>query len=160
MSKRREYLDARNKEIRQLRMDGLTLREIGEKHGITREAIRLICKGIPKPDLKTYHEKECVNCGKTFTVSSDRKNNKTCSKECFAAIQKYNNYKNGDWTNELVEFECPNCGNKFTRSKKLIGIAKHSYKSRGKDYSEKEWYCSRECNLTAIHVRRKKDAEA
>ena len=67
MSKRREYLDARNKEIRQLRMDGLTLREIGEKHGVTREAIRLICKGIPKPDLKTYHEKECVNCGKTFT---------------------------------------------------------------------------------------------
>ena len=160
MSKRREYLDARNKEIRQLRMDGLTLREIGEQHGVTREAIRLICKGIPKPDLKTYHEKECVNCGKTFTVSSDRKNNKTCSKECFAAIQKYNNYKNGDWTNELVEFECPTCGNKFTRSKKLIGIAKHSYKSRGKNYLEKEWYCSRECNLTAIHARRKKDAEA
>ena len=113
MSKRREYLDARNKDIRQLRMDGLTLREIGEKYGVTREAIRLICKGIPKPDLKTYHKKECVNCGKTFTVSSDRKNNKTCSKECFAAIQKYNNYKNGNWTNELVEFECPNCGKKF-----------------------------------------------
>ena len=143
-----------------MRVDGLTLREIGEKHGITREGIRLICKGIPKPDLKTYHEKECVNCGKNFTVSSDRKNNKTCSKKCFAAIQKFNNYKNGDWTSELIEFECPTCGNKFTRSKKLIGIAKHSYKSRGKDHSEKEWYCSRECNLTAIHTRRKKDAEA
>ena len=93
MTKRREYLEARNIEIRQLRRAGLTLRAIGEKHGVTREAIRLVCKGIPKPDLKTYHEKKCEKCGKKFVVSSDRKNNKTCSKECFAGIQKYNNYR-------------------------------------------------------------------
>tara|TARA_Y100000004_G_C8848810_1_gene383820 strand:+ start:258 stop:791 length:534 start_codon:yes stop_codon:yes gene_type:complete len=151
MTKRREYLEARNKEIRELRRAGLTLREIGEKFGVTREAIRLICKGIPKPDLKTYHNKKCVNCGKEFVVSNERKNIKTCSKECFAAIQKYNNYKNGKWTKDLVEFTCPTCGNKFTRSKKLIGIANHSYRSRGKDPSKKKWYCSRQCNLNQIH---------
>ena len=84
MTKHREYLEARNEDIRQLRRDGLTLRAIGEKYNITREAIRLVCKGIPKPDLKTYHKKKCVNCGKQFVVSSDSKNNKTCSKKCFA----------------------------------------------------------------------------
>tara|TARA_Y100000593_G_C4244272_1_gene303814 strand:+ start:213 stop:743 length:531 start_codon:yes stop_codon:yes gene_type:complete len=153
MTKHREYLEARNKEIRELRRSGLTLREIGEKYGITREAIRLVCKGIPKPDLKTYHKKKCVNCGKEFIVSGDKKRNKTCSKECFAAIQKYNNYKNGKWTNDLVEFDCPTCGKKFTRSKKLIGIANHSYRSRGKDPSKKKWYCSRACNMKAIHTK-------
>ena len=136
MTKRREYLEARNREIRELRRAGLTLREIGEKFGVTREAIRLVCKGIPKPDLKTYHKKKCVNCSKEFIVSGDKKRNKTCSKECFAAIQKYNNYKNGKWTKDLVEFDCPTCGKKFTRSKKLIGIANHSYRSRGKDPSK------------------------
>ena len=153
MTKRREYLEARNREIRELRRSGLTLREIGEKFGVTREAIRLVCKGIPKPDLKTYHKKKCVNCGKEFIVSGDKKRNKTCSKECFAAIQKYNNYKNGKWTNDLVEFDCPTCGKKFNRSKKLIGIANHSYRSRGKDPSNKKWYCSRACNMKAIHTK-------
>ena len=153
MTKRREYLEARNREIRELRRAGLTLREIGEKFGVTREAIRLVCKGIPKPDLKTYHKKKCVNCGKEFIVSGDKKRNKTCSKECFAAIQKYNNYKNGKWTKDLVEFTCPTCGEKFTRSKKLIGIANHSYRSRGKDPSKKKWYCSRACNMKAIHTK-------
>ena len=42
MTKRREYLEARNKEIRELRRAGLTLREIGEKFGVTRERIRQI----------------------------------------------------------------------------------------------------------------------
>ena len=96
MTKRRDYLEARNEEIRQLRRDGLTLREIGEKYGVTREAIRLVCKGIPKPDLKTYHEKTCEVCNKKFTVPSDKKNNRTCSKECFAKLQKYNNYGHGN----------------------------------------------------------------
>ena len=98
MTSRRDYLDARNEEIRKLRRSGLTLRAIGEKYNVTREAIRLVCKGIPKPDLKTYHKKKCVHCKKDFVVSSDRKTNKTCSKECFAEIQKFNNYKNGNWT--------------------------------------------------------------
>ena len=61
MTKRREYLEARNRDIRQLRRNGLTLRAIGEKYNITREAIRLVCKGIPKPDLKTYHKKTFQN---------------------------------------------------------------------------------------------------
>ena len=72
-------------------MSGLTLREIGEKFGITREGIRLICKGIPKPDLKTYHTNKCVVCDKEFVVTGDRKSNKTCSKECLAELQKHNN---------------------------------------------------------------------
>ena len=151
MTSRRDYLDARNEEIRKLRRSGLTLRVIGEKYNVTREAIRLVCKGIPKPDLKTYHTKTCVHCKKEFVVSSDRKTNKTCSKECFAEIQKFNNYKNGNWTNELVEFNCPTCSKTFTRSKKLIGIANHSYISRGKDPSKKKWYCSRACNIKRIH---------
>jgi endogenous inhibitor of DNA gyrase (YacG/DUF329 family) len=159
MTKRREYLDARNQDIRELRKAGLTLREIGEKYGITREAIRLVCKGIPKPDLKTYHKKKCVNCDKEFEVTADRKNNKTCSKKCFAAIQKFNNYKNGNWTKDLVEFDCPTCGKRFARSKKLIGIANHSYRSRGKDPSKKKWYCSRECNMQSIHKARKDDSK-
>ena len=157
MTKRREYLDARNEDIRELRRTGLTLREIGEKYGVTREAIRLVCKGIPNPDLKTYHKNKCVNCSKEFVVSSDRKTNKTCSKECFAAIQKFNNYKNGNWTNELVEFNCPTCSKTFTRSKKLIGIANHSYVSRGKDPSKKKWYCSRECNIKKIHEKKRNE---
>ena len=162
MTKRREYLEARNIEIKQLRRDGLTLRAIGEKHGVTREAIRLICKGIPKPDLKTYHKKKCVHCEKEFVVSSDRKTNKTCNKECFAGIQKYNNYKNGKWTNDLIELDCAGCGKKFTKTKKLMSIANHSYVARGKDPSEKEWFCSRSCNLNTIHVKReeKKNGES
>ena len=64
MASRRDYLDARNEEIKELRRTGLTLRAIGEKYGVTREAIRLVCKGIPKPDLKTYHKKKCQQCGK------------------------------------------------------------------------------------------------
>ena len=159
MTKHRDYLEARNEEIRQLRRDGLTLRAIGEKYNVTREAIRLVCKGIPKPDLKTYVKKKCVNCNKEFVVSGDKRRNKTCSKKCFAAIQKYNNYKNGKWTNELVEFTCPKCGKKFTRSKKLIGIANHSYVSRGKDPSNKKWYCSRECNMQSIHKAKKDDSK-
>ena len=98
-----------------------------------------------QPIRQVGHKKKCVNCGKEFIVSGDKKRNKTCSKECFAAIQKYNNYKNGKWTKDLVEFDCPTCGKKFTRSKKLIGIANHSYRSRGKDPSKKKWYCSRAC---------------
>jgi endogenous inhibitor of DNA gyrase (YacG/DUF329 family) len=156
MSKRREYLEARNKEIRQLRLDGLTLREIGERYGVTREAIRLICKGIPKPDLKTYITKKCAICGKEFTVTGDKKRNKTCSRECLSKLARFSNYKNGDWTADLVSFSCPRCGKEFTRSKKLIGIANHSYTSRGKDPSAKKWYCSRDCNMQAIHDRRKK----
>jgi len=159
MTKHREYLEARNKEIRDLRRSGLTLREIGEKFGITREGIRLICKGIPKPDLKTYHTKKCVVCKKEFVVTGDRKSNKTCSKECLAELQKHNNYKNGKWTKEEVEFECAGCGVKFTRSKKLVEIARHSYESRGKDPNSKKWYCSRLCNLTTIHETKARNKE-
>lgn len=161
MSKRREYLEARNKEIRQLRLDGLTLREIGERYGVTREAIRLICKGIPKPDLKTYIKKKCVVCNKEFTVAGDKKKNKTCSPECHSKLAKFSNYKNGKWTADLVSFICPTCGKEFTRTKKLVEIANHSYTSRGKDPSRKKWYCSRDCNMQAIHNRRrkKKDGE-
>lgn len=151
MTSRRDYLDARNEEIKKLRRSGLTLRAIGEKYNVTREAIRLVCKGIPKPDLRTFYTKQCVNCKKDFVVPSDRKTNKTCSKECFASIQKFRNYKNGNWTNELVKFNCPTCDKPFTRTKKLIGIANHSYISRGKDPSKKKWYCSRECNIKKIH---------
>ena len=93
MSNHREYLEARNKEIRQLRRDGLTLREIGEMYGVTREAIRLVCKGIPKPDLKTYIKKNCIVCNKEFVVCGDKKRNKTCSKACFKAKQKFSHYK-------------------------------------------------------------------
>jgi|TARA_R110000765_G_scaffold264887_2_gene364332 hypothetical protein len=162
MASRRDYLDARNEEIKELRRTGLTLRAIGEKYGVTREAIRLVCKGIPKPDLKTYHKKKCQQCGKNFVVPSDRKNNKTCSKECFSGIQKYNNYKNGKWTNDLIEFDCAGCGKKFTKTKKLVSIANHSYVARGKDPSEKEWFCSRNCNLNTIHTKReeKKNKES
>lgn len=159
MTSRRDYLDARNEDIRNFRRSGLTLSAIGKKYNVTREAIRLVCKGIPKPDLKTYHKKQCVHCNKDFTVTSDRKINKTCSKECFAAIQKYNNYKNGNWTNEPIEFKCPTCSKTFTRTKKLIGIANHSYVSRGKDPAKKKWYCSRECNIKRLHETSRKMKE-
>tara|TARA_Y100000401_G_scaffold113577_1_gene114420 strand:- start:2509 stop:3093 length:585 start_codon:yes stop_codon:yes gene_type:complete len=155
MTKRREYLDARNEEIRQLRKDGLTLREIGEKYGVTREAIRLICKGIPKPDLKTYHEKTCEVCNKKFTVPSDRKNNRTCSKECFAKLQKYNNYKNGKWVNDMVDLKCAKCGVDFQKSTKDMEIARHVYGQRGLDPTNKKWYCSRACNMEQIHSKSK-----
>lgn len=155
----KDYLNARNEEIKQFRRDGLTLAAIGNKYGITREAIRLVCKGIPKPDLKTYHKKKCKSCNKEFIVTSTRKNIKTCSKECFAKIQTYNNYKDGKWSKELIDMTCAGCGKKFQRSKKLMQIAKHSYESRGMDYSKKKWYCDRSCNLVSIHERKAKHGQ-
>tara|TARA_R110000851_G_scaffold326243_1_gene494724 strand:+ start:636 stop:1118 length:483 start_codon:yes stop_codon:yes gene_type:complete len=150
----RDYLNVRNEEIKKFRRDGLTLAAIGKKYGVTREAIRLICKGIPNPDLKTYHKKKCKSCNKEFVVPSTRKNAKTCSNECFAKIQTYNNYKDGKWTKELVDMTCAGCGKKFQRTKKLIQIAKHSYESRGMDYANKKWYCDRLCNLSSIREER------
>ena len=159
MSNHREYLEARNKEIRQLRRDGLTLREIGEMYGVTREAIRLVCKGIPKPDLKTYIKKNCIVCNKEFVVCGDKKRNKTCSKACFKAKQKFSHYKDGKWSNDDVTLTCAGCGKEFTRTKKLIEIAKHSYVSRGRDLSSKKWYCGRDCNLKSIHSGNKNESE-
>jgi hypothetical protein len=155
----REYLDLRNEDIRRFRRDGLTLAAIGKKYGITREAIRLVCKGIPKPDLKKYYKKKCVACGVSFTVSSGRKSKKTCSKQCFSKIQEGNNYKNGDWTKKLVDLECAECGKKFQRTKRLISIAKHSYASRGMNFSEKKWYCGTSCNLKSVRRNRYDDKE-
>ena len=42
-------LDPRNKEIRKRRRNGETLASIGKDHELTRERIRQICIGIPKP---------------------------------------------------------------------------------------------------------------
>tara|TARA_R110002096_G_scaffold96097_1_gene214796 strand:- start:438 stop:917 length:480 start_codon:yes stop_codon:yes gene_type:complete len=155
----RKYLDARNEEIKKFRRNGLTLAAIGKKYGITREAIRLVCKGIPKPDLKKYYKKKCVSCGESFTVSSEQKSKKTCSKKCFSKIQERNNYKNGEWTKKLVDLECAECGKKFQRTKRLISIARHSYAARDMDYSEKKWYCGTKCNLKDVRRNRYGDKE-
>ena len=67
----RYEIELRDRKIRKLRKQGLTLRAIGEQYNVTRERIRQICQGIPKPDLKTYYDNECVVCGTTFTVDSE-----------------------------------------------------------------------------------------
>ena len=53
MSNHREYLEARNKDIRQLRRDGLTLREIGEKYGHDK-----VITNENKHEFKSRHDSE------------------------------------------------------------------------------------------------------
>lgn len=142
----RDEIELRDRKIRKLRKQGLTLRAIGEQYNVTRERIRQICQGIPKPDLKTYYDNDCVVCGTTFTVSSDSKNKQTCSDKCLKKIQAKNNYKNGRWTGELIKLECHACGCEFHRTKRWINQSNHkNYRNEEVDIESKNWYCSKEC---------------
>lgn len=141
-------------EMAQLTREGWTLQMIGDKYGITRQAVSLLLKKAASDDnqivvkartkksnpeknvvfvkrIKGEHKK-CSACGKEFFSKNKRK---TCSKGCFTKLMM-----GGDWSRlEMVDLVCSNCGKTFQRSKymhKITTISKGNSKNN---------YCSRDC---------------
>jgi len=141
--------DARNKKIRELREQGLTLKEIGNIYAITRERVRQLCRGIKNPDLR-----ERVNCCicETEYIRAER-NSKYCSDECrkkgLSELWRQKNAKFSLYA--TIELICTGCGIKFERTNKLEGIAECGRKTRGKEDSGRR-FCSRECYWENMRV--------
>jgi len=132
----------RNKTIRELREHGLTLEQIGEIYGITRERVRQLCAGIKSPDLRT--RVDCCVCGAEF-IRAER-NSKYCGDECRKKgrieLCRQRNTKFSKYA--TIDLTCAGCGIKFKRANRLEGIAKCGRVSQGKKDSGRR-FCSREC---------------
>lgn len=106
-----------------------TLKEIGDKYGLTRERIRQIAKalGLLMPhDQKTkviLHSKTCPKCRITFSTR-----NKYCSSECSGNRAK-------------VTAPCGECGTMITRKKSWMEHRRYHFCNRtclGK-YAGRHW---------------------
>jgi hypothetical protein len=99
----------RKEQIHQLRIDGLTYKQIGDKFGITSERVRQIEKKHNNPILKlhkTLEIRKCKNCGKEFEIYNYLKScfcNFKCKYEfrinnpiCRVCGSKENLFKQGD----------------------------------------------------------------
>ena len=131
----------RNATMRELRSQGLTLQEIGEKYGITRERVRQICVGVEKPK-KELPVKTCGVCGKQFS----HKHRKYCSDECSGeAIGASNRRPDSKWSRHgKVKLTCAGCNVEFERSNYIDNIGKTSRRLKGITDSGLR-FCSREC---------------
>ncbi|MBI4673561.1 MAG: HNH endonuclease [Chloroflexi bacterium] len=106
-------VDIQESELKTLYVEqGLTQREIAQKHGVARRTIGKLMQrlGIPIREQKqTQVEHPCLNCGETTT------NPKFCSSSC-AAI--YNNQHFPKRKKQKREWICVQCGNPTTERRK------------------------------------------
>ena len=134
--------DDRNEKIRELREQGLTLKEIGGMYKITRERVRQLCEGVKKPDLR-----ERVNCRvcETEYIRAER-NSKYCGDECRKkGLSELWRQKNAKFSlHATIELICTGCGVKFERANRLEGIAECGRKTKGKKDTGRR-FCSKEC---------------
>ena len=110
MPKRLEIQESELKEL--YTEQGLTQREIAQKHGVARRTIgRLMQRlGIPIREQKRIDEERlCAYCGK------DTMNPKFCSTSCAA---KYNNQHFPKRKKQVREWICTECGNPTTEHRK------------------------------------------
>lgn len=145
-------------EMAELTRKGWTLQMIGDKYGITRQAVSLLLKKAASQDeqivvksknkrndlneknvifvkrSKKQH-KNCTICGKGFFSNAKRK---TCSKECLR--KSIDLRTGGEWSRcEKVNLICSCCGEPFQRTKylqKIVTISKGNSDNN---------YCSRTC---------------
>jgi len=134
-------LDDRNEELRELRRQGLTLREIGDKYGITRERVRQLCVGLPKPDLRIH--RDCATCGVEF---AGRNCSKYCSNECGSVANRLaKRTPESKWSRYgTIKMTCAGCGVDFERVRYLDAIGTESRRARGVIDSGLR-FCTKEC---------------
>jgi hypothetical protein len=145
-------------EMAELTRKGWTLQMIGDKYGITRQAVHLLLKKAALEDnqvvvksktkrsdsneknvvfVKRVRNKinKCEICGSDFFSKIKRK---TCSKECFCKLNEKRS--GGEWSRiEKVDLVCSCCGKNFQRTKylhKIVTISKGNSTNN---------YCSRYC---------------
>jgi len=157
----------RRMEMAKLTHQGLTLQQIGEKYGITRQAVSLVLQKAAKEGTIVVKRKgnnknpeknviiisrsvpkffDCVVCGNKFKSKHGRNTpKKSCSKACFDELVKAR--RGGKWSRyETVDLNCAGCGENFKRTKYLFEIAKKSKKSSNH-------YCSRKCYVQKLQCR-------
>lgn len=126
-------------EMIELRRNGATLKEIGDKFGLTRERIRqlLARAGVPNPvRVKSFGFRgSCVVCGGDVFRSCKPKH-VVCSGKCGAVLRGSKSSRH-----VMLAFDCAGCGKRFERSQYLENVRAH-----GKLCSDKR-YCSNECYL-------------
>lgn len=134
-------LHDRNEKIRELRGQGLTLQQLGDQYGITRERVRQLCVGIEKPDLRT--RKNCGTCGVEFV---GRGCSKYCSNECgLAATGRANRTPESKWSRHgKVKLTCAGCKCQFERVRYLDSIGAESRRARGVTDSGLR-FCTQQC---------------
>jgi len=150
------------KQMAELTQQGLDLKEIAKKFGITRQAVsqklrkaakeghtvvlsRLRnCDSLPNIVCREKPEKPkkvCVFCGEEFFKSA-KSRSKTCSKECFAkhCSKVRCELTGGNWSrHNFFTLKCVNCKEDFQRSKSLESIVAKTRKIEGNKF------CSRKC---------------
>lgn len=131
----------RRKEMARLSREGWTLSKIGEKFGITRQAVSQHLKkaakegnvvelnfhGCPSnrdPNIHYRPKQEriflCVICGNRCTGTKK----KVCSNVCKGELVRRNNTKDSKWSrNTIQSLICKGCGKNFERSNYLLSIA-------------------------------------
>ena len=147
----------RRMEMAKLTHQGLTFQQIGEKYGITRQAVSLVLQKAAKEGMIVVKAKsnnknpeknviiisrsvqkffDCVVCGNKFK-SGRTARKKSCSKACLDELTKAR--RGGEWSrHETVDLNCANCGEVFKRTKYLFQITMRNKKSSNH-------YCSRKC---------------
>lgn len=147
-----------------LSREGWTLSKIGEKYGITRQAVSQHLKKAAKegnvvelnfhgcpltrdPNINYRPRKEnnfmCVVCGNK--CSGNKK--KVCSHECRSKLVSINNTKDSKWSRKTIQsLICKGCGVVFERSNYLLSIAAAG--------GCENTYCSRECYCRSYSPRR------
>ena len=145
----------RRMEMAKLTHQGLTLQQIGDKYGITRQAVSLVLQKAAKEGAIVLKSKgtnknpeknviiisrsiakffDCIVCGKNFKSKTTKK---TCSKLCFDKLIQ--NRTGGKWSRyETVELNCATCNKNFKRTKYLFQITTKNKKGS-------KYYCSRKC---------------
>lgn len=124
-----EATDARGNSLYEAIQAGLTLKEIADFLGLTRQAVQQSLihyskrHGLQKPiRLKPARLWECQVCHKPFAVSTAHRSRMACSPECLTKMR----YENGLGlvSTKFVEVEliCAGCGQSFWRTKNLINI--------------------------------------
>ena len=151
----------RRKEIAELTQQGLSVKEIAAKYGISRQAVssilrkaakegnivvlskRVNCDNLPNIIVKKKEQKTvaCIVCGNTFF--SKKGKTKTCGTECrnkYCSKIKTSKEGAGLWSRHtFVTLTCNKCGKEFQRSNYINSVIS----VKAKEDSKK--YCSRKC---------------
>lgn len=160
--KKKNIYSVRRKQMAELTQQGLDLKEIAKKFGVTRQAVsqqlrkaakeghtvvlsQLInCDSLPNIVCRKKPEKPkkvCVFCGKEF-FKGVKARSKTCSKECFAKYSSkvHCELTGGNWSRyNFFTLKCVNCKEDFQRSKYIESIVAKTRKIEGNKF------CSRKC---------------
>ena len=146
----------RNRQICALRQKGLTLQEIADRYGVSRERIRQITSRffIPVPERKLPEvvTDRCCQCKKQYERKRGRPR-KFCSKECRRRSQSHKPYSHFG----IVKLKCDGCGVAFQRSSYLYQIILHVARERGNEHPRH--FCTQACFLqhgTTRGVRRQR----